>query len=84
MKMKTDEKFESKAAKRNKDKWKLRNGLIQNQKVLKGLFGEERNSKFQGVIWTAQRIKEDEFGWFERINKDSGNNSLMYLKDIFC
>lgn len=41
MEMKTDEKFETKGAKRDKDKWKLKNGLTQTQKVFKGLFGEE-------------------------------------------
>lgn len=41
MEMKTDEKFETKGAKRDKDKWKLKSGLTQTQKVFKGLFGEE-------------------------------------------
>lgn len=73
--MKTDEKFKTKPAKRDKDMWKLRNGLTQTQEFLKGLFWW-RIKTFQGLIWAAQRIKEDKFGWFWRINKDSGNNSL--------
>lgn len=48
MEMKPDEKFVTKAAKKAKDKWKLRNGLTQNQKVLKGLFGIEWKS-FKGL-----------------------------------
>lgn len=41
LEMKTDEKIETKAAKRDKAMWKPRNGLTQTQKVLKGLFSEE-------------------------------------------